>query len=45
MAGLLGKTLSEEGHQVVVARDGKEAFEIALCSSFDVIVLDVMLPP
>ncbi|HTB10598.1 MAG TPA: response regulator transcription factor [Bryobacteraceae bacterium] len=44
MAGLLEKTLSEEGHQVVVARDGKEAFDIALYSTFDVIVLDVMLP-
>jgi len=44
MAGLLEKTLTEEGHQVVVARDGKQAFEIALYSSFDVILLDVMLP-
>jgi two-component system OmpR family response regulator len=44
MADVLAKTLSEEGHQVVVARDGREAFEIALYSAFDVIVLDVMLP-
>ncbi len=44
MAELLEKTLHEEGHQVVVARDGKEGFEIARCSPFDVIVLDVMLP-
>ena len=29
MADLLSKTLSEEGHQVVVARDGREGFEIA----------------
>jgi len=27
-----------------VARDGREAFEVASCSSFDVILLDVMLP-
>lgn len=44
MAELLEKTFHEEGHQVVVARDGKEGFEIARCSPFDVIVLDVMLP-
>ena len=44
MAELLKRTLSEEGHQVVVARDGREGFDIAGCSPFDVIVLDVMLP-
>lgn len=44
MAQLLERTLSEEGHHVVVARDGREGFEIARASPFDVIVLDVMLP-
>jgi DNA-binding response OmpR family regulator len=44
MAGLLEKALHEEGHQVVVARDGKEAFDIAFYSAFDVLLLDVMLP-
>ena len=44
MADLLGRTLKEEGHQVVVARDGREGLEIARSSTFDVIVLDVMLP-
>ena len=44
MADLLEKALSEEGHQVVVARDGRVGFEIARTSAFDVIVLDVMLP-
>jgi DNA-binding response OmpR family regulator len=44
MAELLRRGLTEEGHQVVVARDGAEGFEIAQTSSFDVIVLDVMLP-
>jgi DNA-binding response OmpR family regulator len=43
MAELLKKTLKEEGHQVVAVRDGREAFEIALYSPFDAIVLDVML--
>jgi two-component system, OmpR family, response regulator len=44
MADLLEKTLQEEGHQVIVARNGREGFEIARDSPFDVIVLDLMLP-
>jgi DNA-binding response OmpR family regulator len=44
MAELLRQTLQEEGHQTVIALDGKEGFEIAQCSPFDVIILDVMLP-
>jgi DNA-binding response OmpR family regulator len=44
MAELLKNTLTEEGHQVAVARDGREAFEMAFYSPFDAIVLDVMLP-
>ena len=44
MAALLERTLQEEGHQVLVARDGREGFEIARCSPFDVILLDLMLP-
>ena len=44
MAELLRRTLQEEGHQVIMASDGKEGFEIARSSSFDVIILDVMLP-
>src|SRR6185437_4257585 len=44
MAQLLEKTLQEEGHQVILACDGRQAFEIARCTPFDVIVLDLMLP-
>jgi len=44
MAKLLKRTLQEDGHQVVLANDGKQGFEIARCTAFDVIVLDVMLP-
>jgi DNA-binding response OmpR family regulator len=44
MAELLRRGLTEEGHHVIVARDGTEGFEIACTSTFDVIVLDVMLP-
>jgi DNA-binding response OmpR family regulator len=44
MARLLERGLSEEGYQVCVARDGKEALDIASASIFDAILLDVMLP-
>lgn len=44
MADLLEQTLQEEGHQVVIARDGPGGLAMACGSSFDVIVLDVMLP-
>jgi DNA-binding response OmpR family regulator len=44
MAGLLEQALTEEGHQVAVARDGRSAYDIARAQAFDVIVLDVMLP-
>ena len=44
MAHLLQRTFEEEGHQVVVSANGREGFEIAQASRFDVIVLDVMLP-
>jgi DNA-binding response OmpR family regulator len=44
MAGLLQRTLEEEGHNVVLSTDGREGFEIARGSPFDAIVLDVMLP-
>jgi DNA-binding response OmpR family regulator len=44
MAELLKRTLKEGGHQVVLARDGREGFEIARWTPFDVIVLDVTLP-
>jgi DNA-binding response OmpR family regulator len=44
MAALLKRGLTEEGHNVVVARDGATGFEIARNNQFDVIVLDMMLP-
>ena len=44
MAELLERTMTEEGHQVVVSRDGREGYEMARTSPFDVVVLDVMLP-
>jgi len=44
MADVLKRGLSEEGHHVVVARDGVVGLDIARATPFDVIVLDVMLP-
>jgi len=44
MANLLERGLSEEGYQVCLARDGREALDIALASSFEAIILDIMLP-
>ena len=44
MAELLRRGLTEEGHQVVVAQNGAEGLEVAQSFSFDVIVLDIMLP-
>lgn len=44
MSQLLEKILKEEGHQVVVADNGRDGFEIARSSPFDVILLDVLLP-
>lgn len=44
IATLLEQGLSEEGHQVFVARDGEEGLAMAQASRFDVIVLDIVLP-
>jgi DNA-binding response OmpR family regulator len=44
MAALLKRGLTEEGHQVFLACDGVEGFEMARSAEFDILVLDVMLP-
>jgi two-component system response regulator MprA len=44
MAGLLRQGLEEANHKVAVARDGAEALTAGETSTFDAIVLDVMLP-
>jgi DNA-binding response OmpR family regulator len=44
MAALLKRGLTEEGHQVFLAHEGVEGYEMARASEFEVIVLDVMLP-
>jgi DNA-binding response OmpR family regulator len=44
MAKLLRNALEEQRHSVMVAENGREAFDLALNYLFDVLVLDVMLP-
>ena len=44
MVNLLKRGLEEENHRVTIARDGVSASELAEFCSFDVVVLDVMLP-
>jgi DNA-binding response OmpR family regulator len=44
MAQVLPKALEEENHAVSVTGNGSEALELAESSSFDLILLDVMLP-
>ena len=44
MADLLCQGLEEDGHRVALAGSGHEALSLAQAHTFDVIVLDVMLP-
>lgn len=43
-AELVARTLGEKGHGVACAASGDEALRMGLAESFDVIVLDRMLP-
>ncbi len=44
MAALLRQGLTEEGHHVTIAPDGRQALDFAAAAEFDLILLDVMLP-
>jgi DNA-binding response OmpR family regulator len=44
LADYVSRTLEEEGNKVSTCFDGRTGFRAAQASSFDVIVLDVMLP-
>jgi DNA-binding response OmpR family regulator len=44
MARLLERGLQAEGHRVFVASDGREGLDFAHVRTFDVIILDVLLP-
>ena len=44
VARLLERSLTEDGHAVIVAHDGADGLDLARDASFDALVLDVMLP-
>ncbi len=44
IADLLAEVISEKGIEVTIARDGRQAFELAKTGNFDLVVSDVMMP-
>ncbi len=44
LVGVLTRALTEEGFDVVTARDGREGLTTFLAGSFDLVVLDVLMP-
>jgi DNA-binding response OmpR family regulator len=44
LAGYLGRALQGEGHSVTLAYDGQEALRLGRAGSYDLMLLDVMLP-
>ena len=44
LAGHMGRALEGEGHSVTLAYDGEEALRLGKTDSFDLLLLDVMLP-
>ncbi|MEI6810179.1 MAG: response regulator, partial [bacterium] len=44
LAGFVRKGLEEHGFNVTVSHDGNQAYALACAETFDLIVLDIMLP-
>ena len=44
LLGLLKKKLEQEGHQVIIARDGQEGLEKIKADKPDLILLDIVMP-
>jgi len=44
VASVIQRSLSENGYSITVAPDGNLGYDLALQNSFDVIILDIMLP-
>ena len=44
VAGIINKGLTENGYSITIAPDGNMGLDFALQHSFDVIILDIMLP-
>jgi len=41
---LLGRGLEQQGHQVVFAENGRQAFELLASQRFDLVLLDIQMP-
>lgn len=44
VSGFLAQGLSEEGHDIAVEADGRQALDRALAEPWDILLLDYMLP-
>lgn len=44
LAGLLRRVLTEERHAVDVVHDGAEGYDLAASDTYDLVILDIMLP-
>ena len=44
LARALGQILKDSGYQVDIVHNGQDGLDYALCGTYDVIILDVMLP-
>ena len=44
IANMISKGLSEEGYTISVAPDGNTGFEMATSNSYDLFIVDIMLP-
>lgn len=44
MIGLLQRKLTQEGYEVLVARDGEEGLEVMKKTKLDLILLDIIMP-
>jgi two-component system, OmpR family, copper resistance phosphate regulon response regulator CusR len=44
IAAFIQKGLTEDGHELTIAYDGKQGYSMALQGEYDAIILDVMLP-
>lgn len=44
LAGLIRRALEQENHVVEVAHEGEHALDLGLSGSFDMIILDIMMP-
>lgn len=44
LRGLIGDSLAEEGHDVAIAAEGREAIRLLASGAYDVVISDVSMP-